>query len=107
MADSACVNVTFNALTVSLEESLLANGFSDFHPNPTTSTTKLDYQLQSGQVAKVVLTDMLGNAIQHQFIDKPKGTLVLDVSNTPNGLYFANIYVNNDIKTIKRLVVNH
>ena len=106
MADSACVNVTFNALTVSLEESLSANGFSDFHPNPIASTTSLDYQLRSGQVARVVLTDMLGNTIIHQLIDKAEGTLIFDLNNTPNGLYFANIYVNNDIKAIKRLVVN-
>ncbi len=106
MADSACVDVTFNALTVSLEEKLQSNAFSNFHPNPTASITKLDYSLSSGQSAKVVVSDMLGNIVQHKLIEGYEGTFVFDVSSTPNGLYFANIYVNNEIKAVKQLVVN-
>lgn len=106
MADSACVNVTFNALTVSLTDEKQIDSFSNFHPNPSASFTKLDYRIASSESAKVVVTDMLGNIIQHKLINGKEGTLVFDVSNTPKGLYFANIYVNNEVSEVKRLIVN-
>ena len=106
-ADSACTIVNFSTETSAMHDLSSATTFSDFHPNPTASVTKLNYTLGSGQSAKVVVTDMLGNTIQQALInDNKEGTLVFDVSNTPKGLYFANIYVNNKISEVKSLIVN-
>lgn len=106
-ADSACTIVNFSTETSAMHDLSSATTFSDFHPNPTASVTKLNYTLGIGKSAKVVVTDMLGNTIQQALInDNKEGTLVFDVSNTPMGLYFANIYVNNKISEVKRLIVN-
>ena len=104
-ADSACTIVNYSVGTSSIV-SKTEESFSNFHPNPVVSKTQLNYQLSAGQSAKVVVTDMLGNTLQHKVVNNKEGTLVFDVSATPNGLYFANIYVNNTLKDIKRLVVN-
>ena len=80
--------------------------FSDFHPNPTSSTTFIDYNLNYSDVAEIVVTNMLGNVIRKENISNQSGTLKFDVSDTKAGLYFANILVNGELKTIKRLVVS-
>ena len=49
---------------------------------------------------------MLGNVIRKENISNQSGTLKFDVSNTKAGLYFANISVNGQLKTMKRLVVS-
>lgn len=105
-ADSACTIVNYSVSGTSSIVSTTEESFSNFHPNPVASKTKLNYQLNSDQSAKVLVTDMLGNTIQSKVINNKEGTLIFDVSGTPNGLYFANIYVNNTLKDIKRLVVN-
>ena len=105
-SDSACTIVNYTVAGTSSIKPQISESFSNFYPNPTASITKLNYALGAAQSAKVVVTDMLGNIIQHKLINGKEGTLVFDVSNTPKGLYFANIYVNNEVSEVKRLIVN-
>ena len=49
---------------------------------------------------------MLGNVVRKENISNQSGILKFDVSDTRAGLYFANILVNGELKTIKRLVVS-
>jgi hypothetical protein len=105
-SDSACTNVTFNALTTSVDDEFFTNGFSEFYPNPTTNTARINFSLLSADLeTKIVLTDMLGNTIVERQISEQNGTLNFDLSSVKSGLYFANIFVGNELKTIKRLVV--
>jgi hypothetical protein len=105
-SDSACTIVYYNVGTTSVVDNLSATSFSDFHPNPTSSTTFLDYNLNYSDVAEIVVTDMLGNVIRKESINNQSSTLKFDVSDTKAGLYFANILVNGELKKIKRLVVS-
>lgn len=105
-SDSACTIVNYSVGTTSVLDNLSTNYFSDFHPNPTSSTAFLDYSLNYSDVAEIVVTDMLGNVIRKENISNQSGTLKFDVSDTKAGLYFVNILVNGELKTIKRLVVS-
>jgi len=105
-SDSACTIVYYSVGTTSVIDNLSATSFSDFHPNPTSSTTFLDYNLNYSDIAEIVVTDMLGNVIRKESISNERSTLKFDVSDTKAGLYFANILVNGELKTIKRLVVS-
>ena len=57
-------------------------------------------------MAEIVVTDMLGSIVKKEIIKNKNGTLKFDVSDTKMGLYFANILVNGEFKTMKRLVVS-
>ena len=105
-SDSACTIVYYNVGTTSVTDNFSATTFSDFHPNPTSSTAFLDYNLNSSDVAEIVVTDMLGSIVKKEIINNKSGTLKFDVSDTKAGLYFANILVNGEFKTMKRLVVS-
>ena len=105
-SDSACTIVNYSVGTTSVLDNLSATYFSDFHPNPTSSTAFLDYNLNYSDVAEIIVTDMLGNVVRKENISNQNGTLKFDVSDTKAGLYFANILVNGELKTIKRLVVS-
>ena len=63
-------------------------------------------QIPSSDIAEILVTDMLGNGVINKNVINQCGTLKFDVSDTNTGLYFANIFVNGDLKTIKRLVVS-
>tara|TARA_Y200000002_G_scaffold381564_1_gene395935 strand:+ start:158 stop:871 length:714 start_codon:yes stop_codon:yes gene_type:complete len=105
-SDSACTIVNYSVGTTSVLDNLSTTSFSEFHPNPTSSTAFLDYSLNYSDVAEIVVTDMLGNVIRKENISNQSGTLKFDVSDTKAGLYFANILVNGELKTIKRLVIS-
>ena len=107
-SDSACTIVNFSILgtgVISVEDDFNNVFFSEFHPNPTSSTAFLDYNLMPNDIAEVIISNILGKIIHQQKLENQNGTLKFDVSNTKSGLYFANIIVNNELKTMKRLVV--
>lgn len=103
-ADSACVNVTFTTESTSISDNN-NNFFSEFHPNPSSSLAYLDYDLKLGQVANVIVSDMLGSVVFNETITNKEGTISFDFSNHKSGLYFANIIIDGETKTMKRLVI--
>lgn len=104
-SDSACTVVYYSGPT-SVNDNFTNSYFSDFHPNPSSSLTSLDYKLTNTDVAEVVVTNMLGTIIKKAEIKNVSGTLKFDVNDTPTGIYFANIIVNGELQSIKRLVVS-
>lgn len=104
-SDSTCVIVNYSVGTSNIEEEELSR-FSNFHPNPASTYASLNYSILASQTAEIVVTDMLGTVVEKKIIQNSNGAIKLDVSNTPNGLYFANIYVDGKLNTIKRLLVS-
>ena len=104
VADSACVNISFSTESASVAN-IKSEFFSEFHPNPTTSLTHIDYDLKLGQEANVVISDMLGSIVFDEIILNKEGALSFDFSKHKSGLYFANIIVDGEIKTMKRIVI--
>ena len=106
-SDSSCtiVNYSVNQMT-SLTENSISSSFSDFHPNPTSTISFLEYKLNYSDKAEIILTDILGNVIRYENFFGKSGILSFDLSDTKNGLYFANILVNGELKSIKRLVIS-
>lgn len=103
-ADSACTIIYFNGTSTAIDE-ISETPFSEFHPNPTRSTTILNYNLPSNKQAEVLFLDMMGNLMKkHQLVGQD-GQLKISVSDLKAGLYFANIVVDGQLKEIKRLVV--
>lgn len=108
VSDSACAIVNFSVGTVGISSDTdkKTSLFSDFHPNPATTYASLDYSILPSQTAEIVVTDMLGTVVEKKVIQNKQGIVRLNVSNTPNGLYFANIYVDGKLDAIKRLLVS-
>ena len=104
ISDSVCVNITYTTAATSVSD-LNKEYFGDFHPNPSSSLTYIDYDLKLGQAANVIVSDMLGSVVFNETIINKEGTLSFDFSNHKSGLYFANIIVDGEIKTMKRLVI--
>lgn len=105
-SDSACTIVNYTVGTPSVLVNFSGTYFSNFHPNPTSSMAFLDFNLNYSDVAEIVVTNMLGNVVLTENISNQSGTLKFDVSDTKPGIYLANILVNEELKTIKRLVVS-
>lgn len=103
-ADSACVNISYSTESTSILDTR-NDYFSEFHPNPSSSMAYLDYDLKLGQVANVIVSDMLGSVVFNETTTNKEGTISFDLSNQKSGLYFANIIIDGETKTMKRLVV--
>lgn len=105
-SDSACTIIYFNATSSSLDDEVQELSFSDFHPNPTSSNTEMNFNLLLAQHAEVVVLDMLGNLVKKHQLSGDKGRLTFTVTDLKAGLYFANIMVDGQLHEIKRLIVS-
>jgi hypothetical protein len=104
-SDSACVTLHYEiSEAVGIEENA-QTFFSEFHPNPTPSEATLEFELTPNQQAEVVVLDMLGSVVSTHYLSGQKGRLVLGGSEMKAGLYFTNIFVDNELYDIKRLII--
>ena len=107
ISDSACTIVHFNAVSsTDVFEDDKVFSFSDFHPNPTSLITEMNYNLLPGQKAEVLILDMLGNLVKKHQLSGENGRLSFKVTDIKAGLYFANIMIDGDLREMKRLIVS-
>lgn len=79
-------------------------------PNPAASVFNMNYNLGSSYgsgVAKMVIYNMLGEAVRTETLVEAEGTFRMDVSTLGNGVYFTALEVDGKQLSTKRLVVSH
>ena len=78
------------------------------YPNPFNLSTIIDYQIwQSFNQAELRITNILGQVLFSQKLQKPIDKVEIDGSNLANGLYYFSIVVDNSVKLIKTMSVIH
>ena len=75
---------------------------SDFFPNPAKEIVYFDYNLN--QSAELFFTNELGQKLMSIMLEA-KGKQKVNLSALSKGIYFGNILVNNEIITVKKLIV--
>ena len=99
--DRTCFTVTYNGTSTSISEYSLATNVGDFYPNPTNDIVYFNYR---GDLASLKLIDILGNNVKEILISQ-KGVQKLDLSDMNKGIYFGNLIVNNEVVSIKKLII--
>lgn len=78
------------------------------YPNPFNQSTIIDYEIwQSFNHAELRITNVLGQVLYTQKLQKPIDKVEIDGSNLANGLYYYSIVVDNSIKLTKTMSVIH
>jgi hypothetical protein len=78
------------------------------YPNPFNQSTIIDYQIwQSFNQAELRITNILGQVLFSQKLQKPIDKVEIDGSNLANGLYYFSIVVDNSVKLTKTMSVIH
>ena len=74
---------------------------SNFFPNPTNGLTYFRF---NGTKAQLKIIDILGNNVKEIWLIEG-GTQILDLSDMNKGIYFGNLIVNDEVISIKKLIV--
>ena len=75
------------------------------HPNPTTGTVRLRYELPVGTIsATVQLQDALGRTVQQVPLSSPRGEYTLPLQLLPSGLYFYRLSTGTQMLQTGKLV---
>ena len=102
-----CVGTDPAACVVNVEEIPVDNYIGNITPNPIRTKANLNYQIDGyGSDSKLIVHNMIGEVMLEQRIGEPSGSLQLDLSEIPNGIYFYSIVNGNTPIGTKKLVVS-
>ena len=101
-ADETCVIITYDCSEfTAINENQSFNEVGDFYPNPAS---EMVYFTFNGNAATLKLIDILGNEVKEIQLTE-EGVQKLDLTDMTKGIYFGNLVVNNEVVSIKKLIV--
>ena len=101
LIDRTCFTVTYNGSATSINDYVSAINIGDFYPNPANDIVYFTF---NGDLATLKLIDILGNNVKEILINQ-NGVQKLDLSEMNKGIYFGNLIMNNEVVSIKKLVI--
>ena len=102
ISDETCVTITYETTTTTaIDDYKPLTKLGDFYPNPAS---EMVYFTFNGNAATLKLIDILGNNVKEILLDQ-EGVKKLDLSDMNKGIYFGNLIVNDEVVSIKKLIV--
>ena len=99
--DETCVTITYETNTTEIDDYKPLTKLGDFYPNPANDIVYFSF---NGNLATLKLIDILGNNVKEILLDQ-KTVKKLDISDMNKGIYFGNLIVNDQVVSIKKLIV--
>ena len=99
--DETCVTITYETNTTAIDDFQPLTKLGDFYPNPANEIVKFTF---NGNLATLKLIDILGNNVKEILLNQ-EGVKKLDISDMNKGIYFGNLIVNDEVVSIKKLIV--
>ena len=99
--DETCVTITYETNTTAIDDFQPLTKLGDFYPNPANEIVNFTF---NGNLATLKLIDILGNNVKEILLNQ-EGVKKLDVSDMNKGIYFGNLIVNDEVVSIKKLIV--
>lgn len=87
-----------------LSNTTFADGNLVLYPNPATNNVQISLVNSTEKIETVLLYDMLGKEVKKVEITSNE-TINLNVSDLSKGVYLVEINTENNLKTIKKLVI--
>lgn len=107
-SDATPIEITFDTQNVGIEDVFASDdsGVSESFPNPAVDEAKINYSVKPGaENAELVIYNMLGSKVKVMPLTEEQGTLRMNVSSLPAGLYFYSMMVDNQEVATKKMLV--
>lgn len=107
-SNSTSIDITFDTQNVGIEDVFASDdsGISESYPNPAVDEAKINYSVKAGsENADLVIYNMLGSKVKVLALNEEQGTLRVDVSSLPAGLYFYSMVVDDQEVATKKMLV--
>ena len=101
VTDKTCITITYNGSATLINDYEITTNVGDFYPNPASEVVYFTFK---GNAATLKLIDILGNEVKEILLTE-EGIQKLDLSDMTKGIYFGNLIVNDEVVSIKKLIV--
>jgi hypothetical protein len=81
---------------------------SPAYPNPSNVEMSIDYSIPSDvQEVRFAIYNLLGRTVKEIAIDNYNGSLTVNTSGMPEGIYFYSFLINREPATTHKLIIKH
>jgi len=106
-SDSVCVNITYNALEVGVQNQTAKNILSGAFPNPANNTVNFDYSIKQENESSVIIRNLPGSVVKKSILANAEGKLTIFTGDLPEGIYFYSLDVDGKTMTTRKLIIRH
>ena len=106
-SDSVCVNVSYGAFPIGVQNSAAKNILGNAYPNPANSTVSFSYSINSGETGSIVIRNILGSKVSEIPLVNPEGKISVPMSNLPDGIYFYSLNLEGKACVTRKLIIKH
>ncbi len=78
---------------------------SNAYPNPASGGFSLTYDLCSLSMGEILIQDIVGKEMQRVKLTNNKGSILINISELPTGIYFYSLMTNNNKSLTKKLII--
>jgi len=106
-SDSVCVNVSYDALYVGINNPAPRNMLSGAYPNPANNAVNFDYSLNSDNSGSVIIRNLVGSIVKQSMLTGTTGKLSVLTGDLPEGIYFYSLDVDGKSMLTRKLIIRH
>lgn len=81
------------------------SSLSETMPNPSSSITKIEYNIPTGSTGVIRIFDQVGRQMKSYIVDSHFDYITIDNTELPPGVYYYNLTTNSNQTTAKKMVV--
>jgi hypothetical protein len=105
MKDTAYVEIRYTCTNGIKNYSNPVAFISNAYPNPASSEFSLNYDLYSLSMGEILIQDIVGKEMQRAKLTDNKGSILINTSELPTGIYFYSLMENNNKICTKKLII--
>ena len=105
--DTTYFEVIFTSSSTGVGDNLADCSSLKVYPNPVNRLLHADFNLAAGSMGTLVLRNILGEEVENLPLDGFSGSITMDVSTYPDGVYFCVLNSDNKATTTRKIIINH
>jgi len=105
--DSVCVNVTYEAWEVGIDDQNAKSTLSGAYPNPANNFVNFEYSGNRENSGSVIIRNLVGSIVKQCGFSSISGKVSIVTSDLPNGIYFYSLDIAGKTMTTRKLIVRH
>ena len=103
--DTAFITLKYTCANGIEKHSKNAGYLSDAYPNPANAGFTVNYKLNATSKAEILLNDIIGKEMQRTPINDMEGSVFMNTSQLPAGVYFYSLRVSGRNITTRKVVI--
>ncbi|MCK9423624.1 MAG: T9SS type A sorting domain-containing protein [Bacteroidales bacterium] len=105
--DTTYFEVIYTSTATGVEENRPNAITFEVFPNPVKTTLHCSYNMLTGRQGTILLKNILGEELVKLALSEQEGEIAMDITGYPNGIYFCVLVIDDQVKTLQKIIIQN